>query len=82
MVFFFFEYLLLESFPLLGVTVHLLPSMSSNTALVSGPAVGAAQTLILSYSFVFLLPMSTANIVFFCGSSQCPFIYSIDTESP
>ena len=62
MFFFFFEYLLLESFPLLGVTVHLLPSMSSNTALVSGPAVGAAQTLILSYSFVFLLPMSTANI--------------------
>ena len=34
--------------------------MSSNTVLVSGPAVGAAQILILSCSCVFLLPMSTA----------------------
>ena len=37
-----------------------LPRMPSNTVLVSGPAVGAAQILIWSYSFVFLPPMSTA----------------------
>ena len=36
------------------------PRMPSNTVLVLGPAVGAAQTLILSYSNVFLPPMSTA----------------------
>ena len=34
--------------------------MPSNTALVSGPAVGAAQTLICSYACVFRPPMSTA----------------------
>ena len=37
-----------------------LPSMSSNTVLNSGPAVGAAQSVIWSYSSVFLPPMSTA----------------------
>ena len=37
-----------------------LPRMPSNTVLVSGPAVGAAQILIWSYSFVFLPPVSTA----------------------
>jgi len=36
-----------------------LPSMPSNTMLISGPAVGAAQILIWSYSWVFLPPMST-----------------------
>jgi len=36
------------------------PRMPSNTALVSGPAVGAAQTRIWSYS-VFLPPMFTAG---------------------
>ena len=34
--------------------------MPSNTVLVSRPAVGVAQTLIWSYSCVFLPPMSTA----------------------
>ena len=54
-----------------------LPRMPSNTVLNSGPAVGAAQILILSYSCVFLLPpMSTA-----IRASAWPFIYSIDTES-
>ena len=60
--------------------------MPSNTVLISGPAVGAAQIPIWSYSCVFLLPMSTAIrascfpfFFFFCGSSQWPFIYSIDT---
>ena len=37
-----------------------LPRMPSNTVLVSGPAVGEAQVLIWSYSFVFLSPMSRA----------------------
>ena len=37
-----------------------LPRMPSNTVLISGPAVGAAQILIWSYSCVFLPPMSTA----------------------
>ena len=36
-----------------------LPRMPSNTVLISGPAVGAAQILICSYS-VILSPMSTA----------------------
>ena len=35
--------------------------MPSNTALISGPAVGAAQIQIQSYSSVFLPPMSTAS---------------------
>ena len=37
-----------------------LPRMPSNAVLISGPAVGAAQILIWSYSCVFLPPMSTA----------------------
>ena len=37
-----------------------LRKMPSNTVLISGPAVGAAQILIWSYSYVFLLPRSTA----------------------
>ena len=36
------------------------PRRPSNTVLISGPAVGAAQILIWSYSCVFLPPMSTA----------------------
>ena len=36
---------------------HKVPS---NTVLISGPAVGAAQILIWPYSCVFLPPMSTA----------------------
>ena len=36
------------------------PRMPSNTVLVSGPAAGAAQILIWSYSCVFLPPVSTA----------------------
>ena len=37
-----------------------LPWMPSNTMLISGPAMEAAQILIWSYSCVFLPPMSTA----------------------
>ena len=36
-----------------------LPRMPFNTVLISGPAVGAAQILIWSYSSVFLPPVST-----------------------
>ena len=48
----FVQSLLSEFFPLLGITVHL--RITSNTVLVSGPAVGGAQILIWSYSYVFL----------------------------
>ena len=51
-----------------------LPRMPSNTVLVSGPAVGAAQTLIWSYSCVFLPPMSTAvrtSAFSFVGALDC-----------
>ena len=41
-----------------------LPRMASNTGLVSGPAVGAAQILIWSYSCVFLPLMSTELVCF------------------
>ena len=37
-----------------------LRRMPSDTVLVSGPAVGAAQNLIWSYSSMFLPPVSTA----------------------
>ena len=80
----FLESLLSESFPSLGVTVHLTSLGCPPTLLISEPAVGSAQILILSYSCVFLPPVSTASrtsAFSFCGSSQCPFIYSIDTES-
>ena len=36
-----------------------LPRMPSNIVLISGPAMGAAQILILFYSWVFLPPVST-----------------------
>ena len=48
-----------------------LRRMPSNTVPVSGPAVGAVQILIWSYSCVFLLPMSTAirtNVFSFVGA--------------
>ena len=51
--------------------------MMPSNMLISGPAVEAAQILILSYLCVFLPPMSTAMRT--SGSSQCPFICSIDT---
>ena len=55
--------------------------MPSSTVLVSGPAVGAAQTLICSYSGVFLPPMSTAvrtSAFSFVGALSVFLIYSID----
>ena len=56
----FLESLLSESFPSLGVTVHLTSLGCLLTLLISGPAVGAAQILVWSYSCVFLPPISTA----------------------
>jgi len=52
--------------------------MTSNAVLISGPAVEAAQILIWSHPCLFLPPMFTAirTSVFFCGSSEQPFIYS------
>ena len=47
-----------------------LPRMPSNTVLISGPAVVAAQTLIWSYSCVFLPPMSTSR----CQSQSFSFV--------
>ena len=38
-----------------------LSRMPSNTVLISGPAVGAAQTLLWSYSCAFLPPRSTLS---------------------
>ena len=56
----FLESLLSESFPSLGVTVH-LPSLGCPpTRLVYGPALEPAHILIWSYSCVFLPAMSTA----------------------
>jgi len=42
----FLEFLLSESSPSLGVSPPHLPRMPSNTVLISGPIVGAAQILI------------------------------------
>ena len=61
--------------------------MPSNTVLISGPAVGATQILIWSYSCVFLPPMSTASYqnecVFFCGSSQGPiYLWTVCLVDP
>ena len=58
----FLESLLLEFFPSLGIIVYLTSLGCPQTLywFLSGPAVGAAQNLIWSYSSVFLPPMSTA----------------------
>ena len=55
------HHFLSESFPSLGVTVHLTSLRCPPTLpLISGPAVGTAQILIWSHSAVFLPPMPTA----------------------
>ena len=56
----FLQSLLSDSFPSLGITVHLTSLGCPLTLLISGPAVGAAQILIKFYSYVFLPPISTA----------------------
>ena len=59
----------------------LFPGMPSSTVLASGPAVGAAQILLLC------VLASNAHsyqneCIFSCGSSQGPFTHSTDTELP
>ena len=60
-----------------------LPRKPSNTVLISGPAVGAAQILIWSYSCVSLPSMSTAIklLRFLLWELSMTFYISIDTES-
>ena len=48
------------------------PRMPSDTVLISGPAVGAAQILIWFYSCVFLPPMFTA-----AGASAFSFVETV-----
>ena len=72
-IYVFLESLQSEFFPSLGDTVHLtsLGCPPTLCLLISGPAVGAAQILIWSYSCVFLPPMSTAiraNVFSFVGA--------------
>ena len=57
---FFLSHCYQSPFPAESHSQPHLPRMPSITVLVSGPAVGAAQILIWSYSCVFLPPMSTA----------------------
>ena len=55
-----------------------LPRMPSNTALVSGPAVGTTRTLIWSYTCVFLPPISTdirSSAFSFRGALSVLFIF-------
>ena len=80
----FLESLLSESFPLLGVTVYLTSLGCPPTLLSSGPAVGKPQIVFWSYSDCALASKVHSfqnQCLFFCGSSQWPFTYSIDTES-
>ena len=51
------------------LSVYLTSKVPSNTVLISGPAVGAIQILIWSYSSVFLPLMSTA-----IRTSVCSFM--------
>ena len=60
-----------------------LPRIPSNTVLISGPPGGCSDS-----NLVLLLCVFASNVhcsqswcIFFCGQSQWPFVYSIDTES-
>ena len=80
----FLKSLLLGSFPSLGGhrSPH-PPRMPSSTVLLSGPAVGAAQARIWSYSCVFLPPISTAintNAFSFVGTLNV-LLYIPQTQS-
>ena len=57
---FFLSHCCQESFPSLGVAVYLTSLGCPPTLLISGPAVGAPQILIWSYSCVFLPPIPIA----------------------
>ena len=80
---FFLSHCCQSPFHSLGHSPPHLPRMPSNTALISGPAVGAAQILIWSYSCVFLPPMSTAirTSVFSFVGALSDLLYSPQTQS-
>ena len=69
----FLDPLLSESFPLLEAAVHLTSLLCPPKLLISGPAVGATQILIWSYSCVFFSPMSTA-----IRTSVFPFVGALN----
>ena len=74
----FLESLLSESFPLVGVTVHLTSPGCPPTLMISGHDVGTAQILIWSYSCVFLPPMSAAirtSVFSFMGALRAFYIF-------
>ena len=80
----FLEPLLSRALSLTGShSLPYLPRMPSNTVLISGPAVVAAQILIWSYFCVFLPPMSTAirTSVFSFGELSMTS-YVIDNSLP
>ena len=59
--------------------------MPSNTRLVSGPAVGTAQTLSSGPTpecSCLQCPQLPESGIFFCGDSHSPFIHSIHTVCP
>ena len=78
----FLESLLSESFPLLGSYSPLhLPRRPSITVLISGPAVGAAQILIWSYSSLcscLQCPQLSELVRFLLWELSVAFMYSID----
>ena len=79
----FLESLLSESFPALGVRVHLISLGCPLTLLISEPAVGLAQILIWSCSCVLLPPMSTAirTSAFSLAGALCGLLYLPQTQS-
>ena len=80
---FFLSHCCQESFPSLGVAVYLTSLGCPPTLLISGPALGAAQILIWSYSCVFLLPTSTAirtSVFSFVGALSV-LLYIPQTQS-
>ena len=80
----FFESLLSESFTSLGITVHLPLQDALQHCTDFWTCCGDSS----DSNLVLLLCVLASNVhsyqnqcIFFCGSSQWPFIYSIDTES-
>ena len=84
----FLESLLSESFPSLGVTVHLTSLGCPPDALQLCGGLCTCCGGSSDSTLALLLCVLASNVhnyqnwcVFFCGSSQCPFPYSLDTES-
>ena len=79
----YLESLLSESFPALGIPVHLASLGCPPTLLIMDLLWGSSDShLALLLGFLASSVHSYQSwCVFFCGRSQWPFIYSIDTES-